>query len=211
MIVSFPLAVPLTVVRSSVPVEVVTVPWLTDGVTDEPADRDVAADGEVAADADDPGPATARFGDAAESDVADAPGGTGAVAPAELGAEGASPPPLRPDGPSCAGEGIPVLVAALWVVPTLAPVADDRPCNGPPMTTAAMAPAAITDVAALATTAFEWCIGASGCCIARYHADAPGTAMGLGKPEGPNCPARSARPDRSAIPAGVWSAMLLSS
>jgi hypothetical protein len=79
------------------------------------------------------------------------------------------------------------------------------------MTTAAIAPAAMTDVAALATTAFEWCIGACGCCIARCHADAPGARTGLGKPEDPNRPARSAALNRPAIPAGVRSAMLLSS
>jgi hypothetical protein len=116
----------------------------------------MAADGEVPADGEDPGTEAGGFGDAAEPDVADALGGTGAVAPAEPEVEGVSPPPLGPDGPSCAGEGIPVLVAALWVVPALAPAADDGPCSGPPMTTAAMAPAAMTDVAALATTAFEW-------------------------------------------------------
>jgi hypothetical protein len=81
-----------------------------------------------------------------------------------------------------------VLVAVLWVVPARAPAAADGPC-GPPMTTTAMAPAAMTEVAALATTAFEWCSGTRGCRIACGHADAPGTRTGLGKPEGPNRPA----------------------
>jgi hypothetical protein len=57
------------------------------------------------------------------------------------------------------------------------------------MTTIAMAPAAMTDVAAPATTAFEWCSGTGGCCIAWCHAEAPGARRGLGKPEGPNRPA----------------------
>jgi hypothetical protein len=191
-------------------VEVVTVPWLTAGVAD------VAGDGELAADGEDPAGEAGGFGEdtageAAEFDGPDALGGTGAVARAELEVEGASPRPLRPDGPPCADGGLPVLVAALWVVPALAPAADDGPCSGPPMTTTAMAPAAMTDVAAPATTAFEWCTGASGCCIARCQADAPGALSGLGKPEGPKRPARSAALNRAAIPAGVGSAMVLSS
>ena len=194
---------------SKVLVEVVSVPWLTAGVADVTADGEVAADGEdpveVAADGEDP------VGEAAELDVPDALGGTGAVAPPELEVEGPSPPPLRPDGPPCADDGLPVLVAALWVVPALASASDDGPCSGPPMTTTAMAPAAMTDVAAPATTAFEWCIEACGYCIARCHADAPGALPGLGKPEGPKRPARSAALNRAAIPAGVRSAMLLSS
>jgi hypothetical protein len=125
--------------------------------------------------------------------------------------------PVGPPTSSSAGTSVirPVPGPRPWPAicswPALAPAADDGPCGGPPMTTAAIAPAAMTDVAALATTAFEWCIGACGCCIARCHADAPGARTGLGKPEDPNRPARSAALNRPAIPAGVRLAMLLSS
>jgi hypothetical protein len=83
------------------------VPGVTVGIADEPDDGDVAAAGEVAADGEDP------VGEVAELDVADALGAADAVAPVDPKAEGTSPAWLRPAGPSWAGHGPPVLVAAL--------------------------------------------------------------------------------------------------
>jgi hypothetical protein len=85
VIVNVPLVVPLTVARSSVPVEIVRVPWLTTDVADEPADVEVTTDGEMADDGDDPA------GEVAELDVTAALGAPGAVAPADPEVDGTSP------------------------------------------------------------------------------------------------------------------------
>jgi hypothetical protein len=176
------------------------VPWLTADVAEEPADAEEAADGE------DPVVATA------ELDAAGSPDECAEVARPELEDEakdeGASPLPLLTDGPPCADDGPPcaddppaVLAGAPWVVPS--PEVNDGPCGEPPMTTTAMAPAATTDVAALATAV-------EGCRV-RCHGAAHGGRTGRGKPAGPNRPARFATLSRCAIPAGVRSAMILSS
>jgi hypothetical protein len=196
--VSFPDALPSTVTRSSVPGDAVTMPWLTAGVADE------LADGEEAADGVDTVVATA------ELDASGAPGDCGEVAPPDLedeaADEGATPlplttagPPRAEDGPPRAEEERPVLAGAAWDVPS----PDEGLCGTPPMTTTAMAPAATTDVAALATAV-------DGSRV-RCHGEAHGALTGLGKPAGPNRPARFATLSRCAIPAGVWSAMVLSS
>ncbi len=175
-------------------------PWLTAGVAEELADAEEAADGED------------RVVATAELDATGAPGECAEVALPDLEDEaedeGANPfpvfadgPPCADDGPPCAEDGPPVLADPPWVVPSRE--ADDGPCGSPPMTTTAMAPATTTDVAALAT-AVEWC-------RVRRHGDAHGGLMGLGKPAGPNRPARFATLSRCAIPAGVRSAMILSS
>ena len=92
------------------------------------------------------------------------------------------PPLLRPEGPPCAGPG--PLADALCVDPP-AGLADDGPWCGPEITPTTMAAAITTRLAAPATMACGWC-------RIRCQGPAPGGLTGLGKPWGPNGPARFA-------------------
>ena len=114
---------------------------------------------------------------------------SGAVVASGVEVAGGGPYPLRPDGPPRAWGGLAVLMDAPCVDPPAA--LDDGPWCGPAMIPTAMAPAAITTVAAPATRACGWC-------RTRCHGPVPGGLMGLGKPLGPNGPARFATVSRCA-------------
>ena len=127
----------------------------------------------------------------------------GAVAAPGL-AEGASPLPPAPGELPGPREGAPRELAI-----TPGPALPRAPAAGaccdvpPPMTSTALTPAAAAAVAALATRAWE-------CLMTWCQPDAPGGMPGLGKPDGPNCPARAATLARRASPADEKSAHILS-
>ena len=122
--------------------------------------------------------------------------------PSGAEAEGAGPFRPRPDGPPRAEDGLAVLPDAPCVDWPAAPAGGGLWCD-PTMTPIAMTPATTTDAAVPASTACEWC-------RTRCHGPAAGGLMGLGKPLGPNGPARFATVRRCASPAGERSASIRS-